>query len=779
MGGNSMLKKRHGKLICSLLLLSLISTTSMTANAFTSKPTEKNPDNPALSLYESGQYKTTFDANIGDEERLIEMLKKEGKIPEDATDEEANTLLHEYLHNKAINSIKPLTEKEVTLGLKSRENQTAQSAGEVNEVNILTVLADYSDYTHNNIKPDETDMYYENYDCKHFYDILFGDEGYTSPAGRKCKSLKQYYLEQSNNSFIVNGEVIDWKQVDKPAAYYGGNAANGDDLDPQQLVQDVLDEAVKDGNLDLSKYDKIDRYDYDEDGNYNEPDGEIDYLMVIHAGVGEDAGGGALGADAIWSHRSNLLAKYEIPGTSFTDENGNARPYYAYDYTMCAESGASGVFCHEFGHNIGLPDEYDTIYSSDITEPVTYWSLMASGSWCGETSGCEPSSISPYGKEKLQNIYGGGWQRQTAVNYDELTRWGKNFKLTPASGKSDVVRVNLPSISKDVVKPYQGSNVYWGGSKELKNNSESMFTSVDLTNTTNPQLTFKTMYDIEDACDFASIQVKSENHPEWTCLEGNITVSQDDPNGSDKLPYAITGASDGWVDAAFDLSAYAGEKIQLKFKYTTDPALFLSGIFIDQITVSDGENMIFSDDAESGDKFTLNGFIKTDGIKECTQYYLIELRNHQGVDAGLSHINKYGTFSYDPGMLVWFVDNTYNNNWRARHLGHGMLSVIDADQKNVFLTNGKGKTPLGWDVFQLHDAAFSNKLGSKFNIPVGNGISIVDDYRHINRHFNDVADYSNSEIPELGTVLPKLGINIDILTQTIRSDRMTIRISRK
>ena len=181
----------------------------MTANAFTSKPTEKNPDNPALSLYESGQYKTTFDGNIGDEERLIEMLKKEGKIPEDATDEEANTLLHEYLHNKAINSIKPLTEKEVTLGLKSRENQTAQSAGEVHEVNILTVLADYSDYTHNNIKPGETDMYYENYDCKHFYDILFGDDGYTSPTGRKCKSLKQYYLEQSNNSFVVNGEVID------------------------------------------------------------------------------------------------------------------------------------------------------------------------------------------------------------------------------------------------------------------------------------------------------------------------------------------------------------------------------------------------------------------------------------------------------------------------------------------------------------------------------------------------------------------------------------------
>ncbi len=28
--------------------------------------------------------------------------------------------------------------------------------------------------------------------------------------------------------------------------------------------------------------------------------------MVIHAGVGQEAGGGKLGDDAIWSHRSKL-----------------------------------------------------------------------------------------------------------------------------------------------------------------------------------------------------------------------------------------------------------------------------------------------------------------------------------------------------------------------------------------------------------------------------------------------------------------------------------------
>ncbi len=53
----------------------------------------------------------------------------------------------------------------------------------------------------------------------------------------------------------------------------------------------------------LAQFDKVDRYDYDGDGNFNEPDGYIDHFQAIHAGEGEEAGGGAQGADAIWSHR--------------------------------------------------------------------------------------------------------------------------------------------------------------------------------------------------------------------------------------------------------------------------------------------------------------------------------------------------------------------------------------------------------------------------------------------------------------------------------------------
>ena len=72
----------------------------------------------------------------------------------------------------------------------------------------------------------------------------------------------------------------------------------------RDLVKEALHAAAEKG-LDLSQFDRFDRYDTNGDGNQNEPDGVIDRLMVIHAGVGQEAGGGKLGDDAIWSHRSN------------------------------------------------------------------------------------------------------------------------------------------------------------------------------------------------------------------------------------------------------------------------------------------------------------------------------------------------------------------------------------------------------------------------------------------------------------------------------------------
>ena len=53
----------------------------------------------------------------------------------------------------------------------------------------------------------------------------------------------------------------------------------------------------------LATFDQWDRYDFDGDGNFNEPDGYIDHFQIVHAGGDEADGDPIQGEDAIWSHR--------------------------------------------------------------------------------------------------------------------------------------------------------------------------------------------------------------------------------------------------------------------------------------------------------------------------------------------------------------------------------------------------------------------------------------------------------------------------------------------
>ena len=77
----------------------------------------------------------------------------------------------------------------------------------------------------------------------------------------------------------------------------------------------------------------------------------------------------------------------------------------------------------------------------------------------------------------------------------------------------------------------------------------------------------------------------------------------------------------------------------------------------------------------------------------------------------------------------------------------------------------------------MHDAAFSMKLGSKFVVDATEtyGRKAIDNHRSIHRTFKDTNDYTNSEIPTLGTILPKLGLNIEIVKQNLNNSGATVK----
>ena len=145
--------------------------------------------------------------------------------------------------------------------------------------------------------PDFSKSYYDN--------LLFSE-------AKGVSSMRNFYIENSSGAYAVNGTVEDWVKLPFNEAAYGSNYCGSIVCvrDIQRLLEDGLNgwyaRQVAAGKTDaqintyLAQFDKWDRYDYNNNGNFNEPDGYIDHFQAIHAGEGEETGGGAAG------HRRDL-----------------------------------------------------------------------------------------------------------------------------------------------------------------------------------------------------------------------------------------------------------------------------------------------------------------------------------------------------------------------------------------------------------------------------------------------------------------------------------------
>src|SRR5262249_23629444 len=209
-------------------------------------------------------------------------------------------------------------------------------------------------------------------------------------------SFRNFYKELSSNRYTVNGEVTDWVKVPFNEANYGADYCGSivcartwlfvrDAANAWYAGQIAAGKTKQDINAYLSRFDRWDRYDYNGDGNFNQPDHYIDHFQIIHAGEGEETGGGAQGTDAIWSHRwyafYNLIGVTGPPGNLLGGIRIGESDYWIGDYTIEPENGGVGVFSHEFGHDLGLPDLYDTSGNVGGAENSTgFWTLYSSGS---------------------------------------------------------------------------------------------------------------------------------------------------------------------------------------------------------------------------------------------------------------------------------------------------------------------------------------------------------------------------------------------------------------
>lgn len=735
------------------------------------------------------------------EDRLLETLEQEGVIDETSTPQEKDAELKKYIDTKGnqynqkyipnkgkfdkryqkgnngkrlghLNKNEKAMYKKKNNGKRVGSVEEEQYNGEVRTDKVLVLAIDFPDYPNSSITKEETNMYYDEYPTSHFQDMIFGEDGYKGPDGQNLMSMKQFYQNQSGGSYDVDGQVHGWYTAKHPASYYGGNVPDEDGSDgkPKELIKEALEHASKDESLNLSEYDQWDRDDLDGDGVYNEKDGIIDHIMIVHAGSGEEAGGGKLGTDAIWSHRWSLDldedgSPYTIPGTESGIDNFDGK-LAAIDYTVQPEDGAAGVFSHEYGHDLGLPDEYDTKYTGK-GEPVSFWSIMSSGSWAGKVPGTEPTGFGAYMKEMLQEQHGGNWQTGTEIEASEFK--GSTTELIDESStkgtNNDVIKVNLPKKSTLLQKPIQGKSAYWSGSTD--DTQHAMTASVDLTKSEKSELTFKTWYDIEAGYDYGYVQVSSDDGKTWENVKGNITTNEDPEGSGQNQGNGINGASNGYVDAKFDLSQYKNKKVKLRFAYVTDKAQTGAGWFVDQVKVTaDGKERLF-DDAEGQAKFELQGFTKSDGNKYDENYYLLQWRNYTGPDKGLQNIKRGGNaLSFNKGMNVWYVDKSFSNNNVKDHPGQGFISIVDADQNTlVWKKKGSPDDP-ATTLYQVSDASFSLDHQPNLKLKNKDGYTLHDNKTKKNPLFDDSKDYSNKGQPHAGVLLPNHGLKFEVTAKS-------------
>jgi immune inhibitor A len=637
---------------------------------------------------------------------------------------------------------------------------------------IFVILAQFGSGAgplHNRIAaptPDDNfSLWVPSFNKKHYQQMLFGRTG---------RSLHTYYLEQSSGRYTANGKVQDWVTVDQPEAFYGNDDC-GSIVCPsvELLVRDSLIKWTEDkhraGWTDaqitayLKKFDRYDRHDYDGDGNFNEPDGYLDHLILIHAGQGEEVGGGVEGQDAIWSHSSSAnQGDVGIGGPDFNPNGGYEFPgtgIWAADYTMEPEDGGLGVFAHEFGHDLGLPDEYDR---NNIENSTGFWTLMSSGSY-GSDGG--PAENQPMGLDAWDKLFL-GW-----LTYD-VTRAGdpaSAHKLgpaegTPARGTQAIVTV-LPkrTYTRTVNTPFQGTYEWYSGRQDAY--TATLTRTIDLTGaSSSAELTAKAWYQVEEGFDYVYAEASTDGGAHWTRLDGTFNGNpiQRNANGTP----ALNGDSGGWGDLRYDLSAYLGQSIEFRWRYQTDSSTTEAGFTADLISATADGATLFTDDVESGDNgWTARNFVRYTGslTADYDNYYIAENRQYLGFDQSLrtgpynfydptNLPNTVEHFPYQNGMLLWYYNAFYSDNDVSVHPGEGEILPVDAHQ-NILLRGNN--TP-----WRSRVQSFDSTFGLEPTDPItlrALGFTVTYPSEAPVSTFNDLLGWWNPAMPFLSVNVPKTG----------------------
>ena len=212
--------------------------------------------------------------------------------------------------------------------------------------------------------------------------------------GAQGSTLNAYYEEVSNGKLGFKGATESSGtndgivKVTLPYAHPRPETANNPDSAYSQIVKDAL--KASNAKVNFAQFDQ------NKDGTLSSEE-----LHIVTIVAGGEASYGDTGK-VVWGHMSSLFES-EAPVL----DGVKVGSYQAGGgYTMFGEKHGDhmatvGIIAHEMGHDLGLPDLYDTDGSS---EGVGIHSLMGGGSWTthdNQYEGAIPTHLDPWSKTVL------------------------------------------------------------------------------------------------------------------------------------------------------------------------------------------------------------------------------------------------------------------------------------------------------------------------------------------------------------------------------------------
>lgn len=299
-------------------------------------------------------------------------------------------------------------QKMATLNIDGRSNYPTVGQGN----RSLVVLVEFQD----------TPFTVEN--PKDYYTRQLNERGFSDYGA--CGSALDYYIDASNGLYVPQFDVYGPVKLSHDAAYFkemgGPNMA--------ELIHESITSLHESGELDLSNYD------LDEDGI-------VDTVFFYYAGYGSADSE----TETIWPHQYDYrYLGNKTLGSSLKLDGKSVGPY------ACAnelkginpqtgkrpwKDGSDpwvegiGVFVHEYGHVLGLPDLYDVQYSDEAVTPGK-WDVMCEGSY--NFNSTRPPLYSAYEQWVCR------WLEFTTA--EDATHY--DLKALGTSKESNAVRIRIP-----------------------------------------------------------------------------------------------------------------------------------------------------------------------------------------------------------------------------------------------------------------------------------------------------------------------------------------------